>query len=245
MIDAIYINGVCNFTQNANAEKCDFLQFLKRTSLIEPCGSEYECRNDVHLLSKLCAIGYLIVGYKDPQNPRAVFCESGIRNGKTLFANFFREVSQMYVVQGNTLDLKRDLFPWSQMPEETKIVLIDDVPEQFCFEYLFPNITGDWYVNKKGGRRGFLPFNKSPKLILTSEKPLPSRGASLEFRMWRLQFSDYYNQERNIVSDFGKIFYHEWNTTDWTYTWELIADCISLYLRYGYINTEKAYPNKN
>ena len=238
MIDARYINGVCIFTQNANAEKCDFLQFLKRTSMIEPHESKYEYRNDVYLLSKLCAIGYLIVGYKDSENPRAVFCESGTRNGKTLFANFFREVSRMYVVQGKTLDITKNLFPWSQMPEGTKIVHIDDVPEQFCFEYLFPNITGDWHINKKGGRCSFLPFNKSPKLILTSEKPLPSKGPSLKYRMWRLRFSNYYNQERNIVSDFGKIFYHEWSTADWAYTWELIADCISLYLRYGYVDTD-------
>lgn len=40
MIDAIYRNDVCKFTQTENAERCDFLQFLKRTSMIEPCGSE-------------------------------------------------------------------------------------------------------------------------------------------------------------------------------------------------------------
>ena len=40
MIEAIYRNDVCKFTQTENAERCDFLQFLKRTSMIEPCGSE-------------------------------------------------------------------------------------------------------------------------------------------------------------------------------------------------------------
>lgn len=239
MIDVTYKNNVCVFKLNENAEKCDFLQFLKRTSMVERCGSEYEYRDDVHLLSKLCAIGYLVVGYKDLDNPRAVFCESGIRNGKTLFANFFKEVSRMYVLQGANLKLTRSPFLWSQMPEDTRIVLIDDILEEFSFEHLYSNITGNWEVKKKGGRSYIIPFHKSPKIIITSNKPLISKDPSTRFRVWRLKFSDYYNQERNIVSDFGKIFYHEWNTTEWAYTWELIADCISLYLRYGYIDTDK------
>lgn len=61
----------------------------------------------------------------------------------------------------------------------------------------------------------------------------------------RIYYYKFLNQDKSIVNDFGKIFYHEWNTTDWTYTWELIADCISLYLRYGYINTEKDYQINN
>ena len=238
MIEARYINSVCNFTLNDNAEKCDFLQFLKRTSMIEPCGSEYECRNDVHLLSKLCAIGYLIVGYKDSENPRAVFCESGTRNGKILFANLFKEISQMYVLPGVNIGLTRDTYLWSQMPENTKIVLIDDILEELQLEYLYSYISGDWVVNKKGGKSYVIPFSKSPKIIVTRNKPLVSSDPSSIFRTWRLQFSDYYNQERTVQSEFGKLFYHEWSTADWAYTWELIADCISLYLRYGYVDTD-------
>lgn len=238
MIDAKYINGVCDFTLSENAEKCDFLQFLKRTSMIEPCGSEYEYRNDVHLLSKLCAIGYLVVGYKDPNNLRVVICESGIRNGKTLFANLFKEISQMYVLPGLNISLTRDTYLWSQMPENTKIVLIDDIPEEPLFEYLYSKITDDWVINKKGGKSYVIPFSKSPKIIVTSNKPLKSRDLSWKFRVWRLKFSDYYSQERNVLSEFGKLFYHEWSTADWVYTWELIADCISLYLRYGYVDTD-------
>ena len=234
MIEAIYRNDVCKFTQTENAERCDFLQFLKRTSMIEPCGSENEYRNNVHLLSTLCAIGYLVIGYKDLNNPRAVFCESGTRNGKTLFANLFKEISRMYIVQGKI----GDPFLWSEMPEDIKIVLIEDFSESFKLETLFNNITGDWYINKRGGRHSFLPFSKSPKLILTSTQPLTSKDPSLTHRMWRLQFSDYYGQEHRVESDFGKLFYHEWDTTDWAYIWELIADCIHLYLRYGYINTD-------
>lgn len=238
MIDARYINGVCSFTQNANAEKCDFLQFLKRTSMIEPHESKYEYRNDVHLLSKLCAIGYLVVGYKDPNNLRAVICESGTRNGKTLFANLFKEISQMYVLPGLNIGLTRDTYLWSQMPENTKIVLIDDIPEELQFEYLYSNISGDWVVNKKGGKSYVIPFSESPKIIVTRNIPLVLSDPSSIFRAWRLQFSDYYNQERTVQGEFGKLFYYEWSTADWAYTWELIADCISLYLRYGYIDTD-------
>ncbi len=240
MIDVTYVNKVCNFTLHENAERCDFLQFLKHTSMIEPYGSEYEYRNDVHLLSKLCAIGYLLVGYKDEKCPRAIICESGIKNGKSLFVNLFKEITQMYVIPGRVID-GQSPFIWSQMPENTKIVFIDDLPEKFNLELIYPNITGNWVIRKKGGRNNVIPFKKSPKIILETIKPLSGKGASFEDRIWRLQFSNYYHKNHNVVSEFGKIFYFEWNTSDWAYTWELIADCIKLYLRYGCIDANVVY----
>lgn len=90
----------------------------------------------------------------------------------------------MYIVQGKI----GDPFLWSEMPEDIKIVLIEDFSELFKLETLFNNITGDWYINKRGGRHSFLPFSKSPKLILTSTQPLTSKDPSLTHRIGDFSF---------------------------------------------------------
>lgn len=244
MIESTFRDGLCTFTQSSEAEKCMFLQFLKNTSNFthrkekEKITSYEDNQNRMHLLSKLCAVGYLIVAHKDEDCPRAVICTGEARSGKTLFATFFKQISNLYFAQGLTFNPERDSFMWSRMPHETKIVLIDDVLKNFNFEYIYPNLTGNWMINHKGGCRTYLKFEESPKIIITSRYSPNGKGSSFYDRIWSLCFSDYYSSEHNIVSDFGCMFYQEWDVSEWRRTWELIADCIRLYLQFGYIKME-------
>lgn len=141
---------------------------------------EEENENHIHLLSKLCAIGYMLMEAKDSNVARAVIGmdgkqsevgESNGRSGKSLIGELMRNVMPIAYIPGKNSDIFKDQFVWNDVMEKTKLVFIDDVLQNFNFEFLFPNITGDWSVNYKGGRRITLSFSQSPKSILPRTMP--------------------------------------------------------------------------
>ena len=80
--------------------------------------------------------------------------DSNGRSGKSLIGELMRNVMPIAYIPGKNSDIFKDQFVWNDVQENTKLVFIDDVLQNFNFEFLFPNITGDWSVNYKGGRRG-------------------------------------------------------------------------------------------
>ncbi|KAA6342241.1 hypothetical protein EZS27_009971, partial [termite gut metagenome] len=58
-------------------------------------------------------------------------------------------------------------------------------------------------------------------------------GSSFTDRQWLLAFSDFYNDEHKPVDDFGALFFDEWDFEQWNLTWNLLANCIQLYLKFG------------
>lgn len=231
-------------------KKSHYLQFLINTSNftwrkspegIEP---EEENENRIHLLSKLCAIGYMVMEAKDNNVARAVIGmdgkqsevgESNGRSGKSLVGELMRNVVPTAYIPGKRSDLFNDQFVWNDVQENTKLVFIDDVLQNFNFEFLFPNITGDWTVNYKGGRRITLPFAKSAKLYVATNHAIRGTGSSYTDRQWLLAFSDFYNDKHKPIDDFGVLFFSEWDYDQWNLTWNLLAACVQLYLTYGVI----------
>lgn len=128
-----------------------------------------------------------------------------------------------------------DQFVWNDVQENTKLVFIDDVLQSFNFEFLFPNITGDWSVNYKGGRRVTFPFLRSPKLYISTNHAIKGMEGSFTDRQWLLAFSDFYNETHKPKDDFGLRFFSDWEYDQWNLCWNLIANCVQLYLQFGVI----------
>lgn len=231
--------------------KCQFLQFLINTSDFAWRKSPSEITNDdsvlksTILLSKLCAIGYLIFHEKRPDVSRAVIAtdymnrEPG-RSGKTLFVDFVAKFIQTERINGTSINTN-DAFVWNDLPSQTKLVLLDDLPENFNFQWLFPYISNDWIINKKGERLNKIPYQYSPKIVITTSSEILGKGVSFDYRKWELPFSDYYNVKHKPVDDFGKCFFTDWNIEDWKYAYMLIADCVQLYLNYGPVLTQNSH----
>ena len=242
-----------SFTLTPDGEKCHFLRFLINSSDFSwrkknPTPEERE-ENVMHLLSKLTAIGYMAMDAKDPNVARAVIAmdgrqsevgESNGRSGKSLVGELMRHITTIAYINGKKRDILEDQFIWNDVTEKTRLVFIDDVLQSFNFEFLFPNITGDWTVNYKGKERITFPFKTSPKLYIPTNHAIKGDGSSFEDRQWIIAFSDYYNSNHKPADDFGSLFFSEWDFDQWNLTWNLIACCIQLYLRYGVIQAPKA-----
>lgn len=240
-------------------KQCHFLRFLENTSnftwrkeAMRSKGQEivitdeelYE--NVVHMVAKLCAIGYMLVECKDRAVAKALVAmdgkqsEVGVsngRSGKSLVGELFKNVRSTVYINGKKQDLATDNFLWDEVTEKTKTVFLDDVRPGFDFESMFANITGDWAVNYKGGRRCTLPFATSPKLYITTNHALNGEGGSFKDRQWLIAFSDFYNDQHKPTHDFGVMFFDEWDFEQWNLTWNMLAKCVQLYLQYGVVES--------
>ena len=241
---------VYHYEISEEGEKCHYLQFLINTSNFTWRKPDNEVtdternENRTHLLSKLCAIGYMLMEAKDNNVARAVIGmdgkqsevgDSNGRSGKSLIGELMRNVMPIAYIPGKNSDIFKDQFVWNDVQENTKLVFIDDVLQNFNFEFLFPNITGDWSVNYKGGRRMTLPFTQSPKIYIATNHAIRGEGSSFTDRQWLLAFSDFYNDQHKPVDDFGSLFFSEWDFDQWNLCWNLLANCIQLYLTFGVI----------
>jgi hypothetical protein len=245
----------------ADGRRCHFLQFLINTSnftwhkekLSETNPSividEIEIRENMeHLVSKLCAIGYLMMEHKDRSTSKAVIAMDGLksevgasngRSGKSLVGELFKNIMSTIYINGKKSDLSTDTFLWDELTEKTRAVFIDDVRPGFDFESLFANITGDWAVNYKGGRRCTFPFSSSPKIYITTNHAISGEGTSFRDRQWLIAFSDFYNDNHKPIDDFGALFFDEWDFEQWNLTWNMLALCVQLYLRLGVVQSPK------
>lgn len=239
-----------DYKLSKEGEKCHFLQFLINASNFTwrrvPADVEKSelLENRTHLLSKLCAIGFMAMEYKDVSVNRAVIGmdgkqsevgESNGRSGKSLIGVLMKNIEPTAYLNGKRRDLLEDQFVWNDVDEKTKLVFIDDVLINFNFERLFPNLTGDWTVNYKGGRRITFPYESSPKIYIATNHAIRGEGSSFTDRQWLLGFSDYYNDTHKPIDDFGCNFFSEWDFEQWNLCWNMIANCVQLYLRYGVV----------
>ncbi len=249
--------GSFEFKISDSGQQCHFLQFLINASNFTwrkeaaiKSGEKAEVTEDEvfenrkHLLSKLCAIGYMTMEYKDPNVTRAVIGmdgkqsevgESNGRSGKSLVGELMRRILPLAYIDGKKRNMFNDVFLWNDVTEKTKLVFMDDVLQGFQFESLFGILTGDWTVNYKGGRRITFPFSRSPKIYIATNHAVKSSGGSANDRQWLLAFSDFYNEGHKPKDDFGINFFEEWDYEQWNLTWNLVANCIQLYMKFGVV----------
>lgn len=257
--------GAFTYKFSTEGEKCHFLKFLENTSnfswrkekMIEEQKNNKSdstepviitddeiMENRQHFISKLCAIGFLLMECKDPSRAKAVIAmdgkqsavgDSNGRSGKSLVGELLKNVLKTAAVNGKKRDMESDQFIWNDVDEATKIVFIDDVRQGFVFEDLFFCITGDWSVNYKGGRRMTIPFDSSPKIYMTTNHAIKGSDDSHKDRQYLIAFCDYYNATHKPIEDFGIRFFSDWDFDQWNLCWNMLGMCIQLYLRYGVV----------
>lgn len=232
-------------------QECDFLVFLRNASdftwrkKAEDVSDQERASNAQHLVSKLCAFGYLAYSYKDRSESRAVvamdgkdsdFDEANGRTGKSLFGEALRHVLSSKVLNGKALGNSNGnrQFIWEGLTEKTRLVIGDDLLKDFDFDSLFSLITSDWPVNPKNHPAYTIPFDSSPKIFLSSNYAIAGDGTSYSARQWLLGFSDFYSDSHSPVDDFKALFFEEWDEGQWNLFWNFVAQCIQLYLRLGY-----------
>lgn len=206
------------------------------------------CRGDANRINALrSAIGYLLQSYKDPTKTKAIiFIDEKLsenafgRSGKGVVASAIKELKRLITIDGKNFKFDKS-FPFQSIEQDTQVVFFDDVDKKFGFDRLFSIITEGITVEKKNRNEYSIPFEKSPKILITTNHSISGSDDSSIARQFVIEFSDYYNAKHQPINDFNKMFYIEWDKNEWNAFYTFMLKCCQLYLAngftsYNYIN---------
>lgn len=200
-----------------------------------------------HLLNKIYCIGYLLHFFKVKSKAKMVLGVD-FKFGENLEGSFggtgksfITEVltSVLDFLQGST---DRDnKFPFDGVTEKTNIVYLDDFQEGFYFKGLFSKITNVFEANHKGGVIYKIPFEKSPKMVGTTNFPPDLSEPSINRRVLAYICSDYYHEKtgandylftRKISDDFNgqDIMVPTSTNEEWNADYNFMMQCLAFYL---------------
>lgn len=205
------------------------------------------CRNEEQWYNALsCAIGYLAHDYKDKSNARAIIlCDEEISladdsnggTGKSLICSALKHIKNTEVIDGKNFRTDSP-FIFQKVDIDTEVVLIDDVRKNFDFESLLSAITSDLTIEKKNQKPQTIPFEESPKFIITTNYTISGNGNSYDRRKHEIEFSNYYNSKWTPRDDFGHNLFDEWPEDEWTWFYLCIAIYVQRYLKHGLMKYE-------
>jgi hypothetical protein len=185
------------------------------------------------------ALGYLKHGYKDPAVTKAVIfmdekvsdVEEG-RTGKSLTSRALQETKSVLRLDGRNFSFE-SRFAFQEVRLDTEVVDFNDIREGFPFGRLFSVITDDMPVEPKGKQRYTIPFEDSPKFILSTNYVVEGEGASFEDRTFQIEFADYYSPDHTPEDEFGHRLFDDWGEEEWAQFDNVMMACVRQYLRDG------------
>ena len=214
--------------------ECDYGKFIKNV-----CGHHEDRISCFH-----STIGYLLHGYKNLGLSPAVILNDEVMTdhpeggtGKGLFVNGVSQLKKVVTIDGKAFTFERS-FAYQLVSADTQIICFDDTRKGFSFERLFSLITEGITVEKKNKDAIKIPFDKSPKVVITTNYAIRGKGSSFARRKWELELSQHYNQHHTPQKDFGKLFFGDWNKEEWLKFDNFMIRCLQGYLATGLVGGE-------
>lgn len=186
-------------------------------------------------------IGFMLSTYKDPANPSAVILmdqkltdNSDGGTGKGLLVKAMSYVRSTVYEDGKIANKRNQSeFRFSRVTKDTNIIHLSDVEKGFDFEAMFTLITEGLPLNKKFRDEEFIPYSKSPKIIVSTNYSVGGRGNSHDRRRIEFELPPYYSRSFTPVQEFGRPLFDAWDNNDWVVFYGIMARCIKAYLKNG------------
>ena len=198
------------------------------------------------LRSLMSVMGYLVHSYKNPAHARAVILmdeeishDAVGRTGKGLSMRGCAKMTPTEHIDARRIDLRNRFSLQSVKPGITRLVHFNDAAEGFPFQKLYTSVTDDMAVERKNRDRVVIPFDKSPKLAVSTNYVISGRGGSHEGRVFEVEFGNYFNKGHSPEDEFGHLFFQEWDERQWRLFDNYMFECAQLYLREGLIPYEQ------
>lgn len=221
-------------------DNCEYERFINNVSNRK----EQPERKD----SFTSAIGYLLHGFKHKPLAKAVVCvdekiprndnEANGGTGKGIFFNAIAELKNSVIKDGQTFKSDKT-FLYQDVNLDTEILIIDDAKKNFPFHAVFSTITEDMPVEKKNRPLFIIPFEKSPKIIFTTNFTIKGRGVSYERRKFEIEFADFYNAKFTPFDEFKHTLFDDWSAEEWLRFDNFMLTCCWLYLKKGLIEYQR------
>ena len=223
------------------SEDCDNAIGKFNLFLQDICDNENQEISENNYASLITIIGYILHRYKDPSNAKAIDFMDPYRGeganggtGKSLLTKAFEHVRPCVYEDGKFFHTK-DKFAFTQLEYNTRIFVIDDIPNNFDFTKLFPLITEKAVIERKYQNKYTIPFDRSPKIVITTNYVLDGLDESTKRRKLDFILSSHYNRKVTPETEHGGLFFIDWDEEEWENFYLLMAHCIWKYLEKGKI----------
>lgn len=219
------------YKQEENFKDCEFYKFIGNISN----------NNRERIESFISILGYLLHGYKNQAETRAVIFmdeilsedgEANGRTGKSLVGKALKHAVNITRLDGRNFKFNKN-FALQSVNYDTQVVNFDDVDSDFDFERLLSMITDDMTIEKKNRDEFIIPFDESPKFLISTNYVIKGSGASFEGRRIEFEFSNHYNLANTPEMEFGHLFFSGWDSEEWNRFDNFLAYCIGEYLKFG------------
>ena len=170
--------------------------------------SEYErfienvCAKDSKRIHALrTAIGYILHRHREESKAKAVILvdekltdslEPEGRTGKSIFGKSLNHLRIVEILDGKTFDSK-NRFNYQNVAIDCDIIMVDDAREKFPFETLFHDITAGIEIERKNMPAIRIPFEESPRFLITTNHGILGNSGSYRDRMVEYEFAPYYS----------------------------------------------------
>jgi len=239
-IDYINIGGfvwqknIIPFDFESTTLPTDFETFIKNISN----------KDDKRKLILECAIGYLLSTYKKQDEGLAIVLydetlndnPSG-RTGKTIISKALGHMRKLVTLNGKEFDNKGN-FPYDVVNLDDNVICFDDMDRTFKLETLFSIMTGNLTLKKKFQQPIEIPFVRSPKILFTSNYILSGVGDSHDDRKIEIELFRHYSKSYKPFTEFGKMFFDDWNKDDWNAFFNYMIRNLQLYFKNGLQKSE-------
>jgi len=203
------------------------------------------CNKEIDRVQSMeSTIGFLMHGYKNLS-----FCPAVILNdevisdnpeggtGKGIFMNALSQMKKVVTIDGKSFTFERS-FAYQLVSADTQILVFDDVRKHFDFERLFSVVTEGLTLEKKNKDAIKIPFEKSPKISITTNYAIKGSGNSFARRKWELELYQHYNKNFTPLDDFGKLIFGDWNDDEWCEFDNYMVGCLQGYLNTGLVQSK-------
>lgn len=234
-------------TFNVNTAR---LYWRKADEFGEALTEEEQAEEHLLLASRISNLGYLLTSHKSESEAWATICQDSTLaesaeecNGRSGKSFYYRAVSKMvkaFFIDAAVTSFKDPRFIFDGVTPDTDLVLIDECPQKFDYNFIYGMVTGDFRVEEKNRHSYVIPFSQSPKFGLGTNFTLSRHDPSTEGRIWPQPFSDYYHvqtpqndyrETRSIRDDFGQnLMGTEYSEEDWQLDLAFMTQCVRFYL---------------
>jgi hypothetical protein len=205
----------------------------------------YSKEGEAGMESLFSIYGYLLHSFKDRTFAKAViFYDKNIndadpngRTGKSLITSSLKYIRSTVIEDGKNLNPKNQ-FSFSRVKNLPRIFIIDDIKRKFPFDILFTLVSGDFAFERKAMDREVIPFEISPKIVITSNFDVPGMNQSHKDRRVEYVLSDFFDAEYKPIDVFGKEFFADWDDAEWGKFDVLGIKALQYYLQNGIVKQE-------
>ena len=201
--------------------------------------SKVSAENKERTKSLETTLGYLLHTFKDKTDQKAIiFNDQEIDDnanggsGKSLMLTAINCIRRVVKIDGKAFNTKSD-FVYQRVNLDSQVLAFDDVKKNFDFEQLFSLISEGITVNRKNKDEIFIPFERSPKIIITTNYVIAGAGSSHDRRRHELEFFQYFNAKKSPLELYGRLLFDSWSVDDWIKFDNYMIYNLQMFLKFG------------